>query len=278
MSQADNTAVSEPAAPQDAAPIESAPVETKAPEVAEPTPFAKALSGEDSPTKVETDSEAKPADSTEEAPPKPADETPTEEQPQTKAEERKSQLNTEIRDLVTQRNSIRQEVEKLNSETYKTPSEEDLLGQVNPETGEYFNPLEAKVAAMEQRQQLDSYNSKVAEAQLTIESESGRVMQDFPLFDSNSPEFNAELSHQAAKLMQANLVLDQNTGQVIGSNVSPYELYSTLAAAAQSSRVQGEIKGQRATEQMLANADTTPSNAPVKPKEDPFLAGFNSKD
>lgn len=153
-----------------------------------------------------------------------------------------------------------------------------MLGQINPETGEYYNPLEAKVAALEQSQQLERYNNQVAEAQLTLESESNRVMQDFPMFNPESDSYMPEVAEKASQLLRSNLVFDERTGQVIGSHTSPYLLYQTLAEATKSSAVQGQIDGQKATERMLANADNNPSNPPAKPKEDPFLVGFNSVD
>ena len=194
-------------------------------------------------------------------------------QPQGKAEERKQQLNQDIRDLVSQRNAIRQEVEKLNA-VYQPAAEKDLLEQVNPETGEYFTPIEAKVTSMQQRQQIDSYNNEVSEARLTLSSEAMRAIQDFPMFDENNKEeYNPAIAKQIDEILGANLIFDKNTNQVIGSRTSPYQLYKSYADVFNAAASKGQAKAQRATEKMLANVDKssdTPSKGSSDPLEDLF--------
>lgn len=207
----------------------------------------------------ETESEEKPADKAEEP-----DADKPEEKP-TKADERKTQLNTEIRDLVAQRNSLRTEVEKANAEVYQPATEQELVD-------DGMTATDAKVEVMRQQLEVRDYNERVAEAQLTIESESNRVLQDFAWANPNSGEdvYKKELAEEAAALLQQNLVTDPNTGQIIGSNISPYQLYKTLDRASGISTVQGQLKGQQATEKMLANADNASSAAPPKQKADPL--------
>jgi hypothetical protein len=189
----------------------------------------------------------------------------TETKPPTKAEERKTQLNTEIRDLVAQRNTLRTEVEKANAEVYQPATEQELVD-------EGMSATDAKVEAMRQNLEVRDYNERVAEAQLTIESESNRILQDFAWANPNSGEdvYKKELAEEAAALLQSNLITDPNTGQVIGSNISPYQLYKTLDRASGISAVQGQIKGQQAAEQQLANVDAAGSAAPPKKKADPL--------
>lgn len=226
--------------------------ETKTEEVAKDA--EEPAKGDDTPAEPETPPEAED---------KPEEPLP-EDKPQGKAEERKTQLNTEIRDLVSQRNAIRTEVEKLNADTYQVATEDELVAQG-------MDPLTAKVEALDQRSQLSDYNNKVADAQLTLESESQRVLREFPMFDENSTEFNKDLTAQASSLLQESLEFDPNTGQVTGSKVSPYQLYKTLATAAQASKTDGQIEGQKAAEKQLANSDTLPGAAPPKEKKDPVL-------
>jgi len=264
----------------DATPTESTPVEKTSSEAATDDAFEKGFDdGEVSSPKPKTEEAEEPIE-LDEPDGEPTDDTPkTEadepEEPRGKAEDRKQQLNTEIRDLVAQRNAIRQEVEQLNAQVYQPASEQDLLGQINPETGEYYNSLEAKVTAMEQRAEIERYNNQVSEARLTLTTEAQRALQDFPIFDEKSPEYKPEIAAGVDEILGKNLIFDPNTNQVIGSNVSPYQLYATVARAAQVSAQNGKLEGQKATEKMLATADT-PANAPVsKPKEDSFLKGFD---
>ena len=192
------------------------------------------------------------------------------------AEKRKEQLNSEIRDLVSQRNQLRAQVEEQNAQVYHVPSEEELQDQVNPETGEYYTTVEARLARMEQQQQLDKYNERIAEAQLTVSTEAQRALQDFPIFDSQSKEYNAEIAAQADQILQANLVQDPNTGQIVGTRVSPYQLYKSFADVWQKSQTAGAVKGQKAAEQMLSRADTPSGRTVATAKKDAFLDAFDS--
>lgn len=235
---------------------ESSTEDNKAPEVAEQKESEEGQSESE-------DSEAKESEEQSDT-----EDTQTEEQPQGKAEERKQTLNGEIRDLVSERNNLRTEVERLNSQVYAPESVEDIMEN----TGQ--SQAEARITAMEQRQELSDYNSRVAEAQLVIGNESERVLSDFPMFNPDSPDFNPAVADQAATLLSQNLLVDPNTGQVIGSNVSPYQLYKTIASASQVSAVENQIKGRKASNQEFAAAEPQSSAAPKQPKEDPFLAGL----
>lgn len=140
------------------------------------------------------------------------------------------------------------------------------------ETGQ--SQADARITAMEQRQELADYNNRIAESQLVIQSESQRVLQDFPIFNPSSPEFRPEVASQAAELLKSNLQFDSNTGQLIGASISPYQLYKTIASANQASAVENQIRGQRSAEQMLAATEPSSSAVPAQAAEDPFLAGL----
>lgn len=261
---------------------DSAPVEITSSEVAEDEFDGLGdvdLSNPSAPEVEEEVPEAKPETvEVEEAKPE------TEAQPQSKAEERKQQLNNEIRDLVSLRNAYREEVARQNAEAYQPATEEELLEQINPETNENYNRLEAKLAAIEQQREIERYNNEIAEAQLTLSSEASRALNDFPMFDPKldgqgkptNPEYieNIEIVNQVDQFLGANLVFDQNTNQIIGSNVSPYQLYKTIADATRHATTRGQVSAQKATEKMLANADTT-SNVPTKGSADPMDDIFN---
>jgi len=241
------------------------------PAKAEPSPAKKAEKLEEKPEAKETKEEVKPEATKPKAKAEPEESKETEgevEKPAvetdkpTKGDERKTQLNTEIRDLVSQRNALREEVTKANSEVYQPATEAEL-------EADGMTELEAKVEAMRQAAAMDKYNNEVADTQLTLESESQRVLQDFPIFNQDSDSYDKELADEAAELLQANLVIDPNSGQVIGSNVSPYQLYKTLARASGISETKGQIKGQEDAEKMLANTDTNSGVAPpAKPKDE----------
>lgn len=280
----DAVAVQNEPVDQATTPTDSAPVETKAPEVEDEQGKADKEVAE-SLSKQETEDEDSTEEESEEE--KPVEETDSEEKPPTKAEDRKQQLNTEIRDLVSQRNALRTQFEAESGKVYQPATEQDLLDQVNPETGEYFNPLEAKVAAMEQRQEIERYNNQVTEGRLTLTSEGQRAINDFPMFDETSPEYKPEIDAQVDAIVEPLLIRDTNipevdpaTGQptgkgmIIGSRAPVYPIYKLVADAAKASAEAGQIKGQQATDEMQSRADSTSSAAPPKEKENLFLKGL----
>lgn len=262
MAEEESQAVVNEDAVVETAATESTTEETNSPDVAEETPSVQSDDGElhqpESPTESESDDEEQSEDA----------EDSEEEKPQTRAEKRKEQLqseidelskqadpNTEIRDLVAKRNELKQRVEAKNAEVYQAATVDELLEQVNPETGDYYSRLEAKLEAREQADRVREYNEQIVNTQLTLQSEAERALREFPMFDSQSPEFNEEVAAQADQIMSAALQFDQQTGQIIGTSVSPYQLYKSLAVAAQSSARAAQIKGQKATEKMLSQAD-----------------------
>lgn len=199
-----------------------------------------------------------------------ADETKEEEQPRGKAEERKQQLNNEIRDLVAQRNALREEVQKKNAEVYQPATEDELRAQG-------MTPEMAAIEAMKQEREIERYNTQVAEVQLTLTNEAQNAIRDFPMFNKNSPEYKPEIAAKADIILGQSLIFDQNTGQVIGSNVSPYELYQSFADVARLNEAAGQQKGQKAVETMLSRSDSASNAAPAKATEkDDFLKGLTS--
>ena len=201
---------------------------------------------------------------------------PVEEETKSKADERKEKLNQEIRDLVQTRNQIRQDVEKANGEAYKPATVDQLLEEVNPETGEYYNRLEAEIATMKQQNAVRDYTNQVAEQRLVIVSEAQKALQDFPIFDAESPEYNKDVAEQVDTILAGAIIRDPRTGQVIGSHVSPYQLYKTVYDSTQASAVKGQVKAQKAQAKMLANSDATQSSGTAKEaKKDNFMQGFD---
>lgn len=241
------------------------------PVVAEPTDTESSTDESTEPDAEEETSEPEGDDATEEAAPDTAEEPVEKLSP---AEERKQQLNTEIRDLVTQRRDLQAEVERLNSQVYAPQSIDDLTQEINPDTGEYYSRLEARVIAGEQARDLAAYNNQVAEAQLVIGTQSQRVLQDFPMFNPDSPDYKPEVANNAASIVAKAIQTDPNTGQVMGSNIDIYNFYQTIASANQASAVENQLKGRRASAQESASAEPQSSAAPKQAAPDPFLQGL----
>ena len=233
----------------------------------------------DEPTEEEPSSEEKPSETTESK------------EKSTRADERKKQLTNEIRDKVAERNALREEIAELSRQKYglksaqDLPTIESLVDQINPATGDYYTRAEAenlrlsqRLDAMEQKQEFDNYVERVTDNLTQLSNEANQVIKDFPLFDPESDQYNAELTEAADKLMQESLITDEKTGQVIGARVSPYQLYSTIAKAKVSGEVKGKTSGRKAALDMMNNADVGGSvNAPSsKDDDDDFLSGLMS--
>lgn len=226
------------------------------------------------------------------------EETEETDQPKSRAEQRKEELDTEIEELerkltpqeeirekVAKRNELRQQVEALNAQAYQAPpvpSVDELVEQVNPATGDYYNRLEAEVEIMKQREaareyndSLRQYSEQVAESLATLEGETQAVLEKFPQFDATNPE-NSEfkgLIEEAGSIINSGLQYDPNTNAMIGSTVSPYKLYNVIDMAYKAGARSAETKGQKSVEKMLANADTAPTGqASAKPYEKLTLA------
>lgn len=211
-------------------------------------------------------------------------------QPAKGAEMRKQQLNTEIRDKVAERNALKREIEELNRQKYQLKSEDDLptveqlLEEINPETGDYFNRTEAQLLLLQakyeldhQARQMDEYNNRLVETNMALINEAEQVLRDFPMFDPNSDEYDEALANQADRLLDASIIRDQNTGRIIGSQVSPYELYATIVSATGTAKARGEVAGRKAAQKMMASVDVvggaaSPSGADSD--DDPFAKGL----
>lgn len=222
-------------------------------------------------SKDDANTDDKPAEGTEDKDDAP-DTTETEDNKPKGADARKEQLNSEIRDLVAKRNELRQEVAAANAKVYQPQSAEDLQ-----QAG--MDALEAKIEAMRQQQEMDRYNESVAEAQLVIENEAERVLRDFPIFNPDSKDsFNKPLYEAASELFNANVVKDENSGQVIGTHLSTYKLYKLINDAVQIGTASGQAKGARAVKKAIASADVVASSGPKSTKtKDKFESAFDKE-
>lgn len=206
-----------------------------------------------------------------------------------RAEERKQQLNSEIRDKVAERNALREEIAALSRKKFDLekeqvlPEVDSLVSQINPNTGDYYTRAEAenlrlnqRIDALERQKAFEDYVERVADSRIQLSTEANQVIKDFPIFDPASDQYNAELTAAADEIMQGSLITDENTGQVIGSRLSPYQVYSAIARAKASGDVSGKTSGRKAALDMMNNADVSSSaKAPSsKDEDDDFLAGF----
>ena len=206
----------------------------------------------------------------------------TEEEAETKEEEAeteetedekpkaKNEANTRIRTLANENRELRQQVESLNAQVYKPASEQDLVDAGYSET-------DAKLEALRQDVEVERFNRQVTELNYSLQDEARAALNDFPVFNPNSVQYDANLAGNVAELYQqaAGVRVDPNTGLVVSANVMPYNFYKTFADTIQNVALDSQVKGQKANEKMLAAVDAPSSAAPKEAKVDPFLQGLS---
>lgn len=195
-----------------------------------------------------------------------------EDQPKKDASTRKEQLQTEIRGLVSKRNELRTEVQKLNEQVYRTETKEELVDQGMDEH-------DAAIEAMKQENEMKDFNARVTDLNANLNIESLQVLADFPVFDPDSSEFDKELADRAKAVYEraAQIKVDPKTGLVVSLNVLPYDIYKAFAETKSGGVASGQVKGQKSTEKMMASAEPRSSAAPKAPREDAFRSGLLSK-
>jgi hypothetical protein len=185
---------------------------------------------------------------------------------------------------------------RIAAQEAQVAQEQELLGEINPETGDYYTPAEAERIARTQYLQAQQQNLARERGQLEVQqnvdrlaSEANQITQDVPMlreFNSDgtkNPEYNAEIAANYDGLLADNLlyqlpnggvytagVLMQNSinpetqATLVGSYNSPYKLANIVANAYKASAVANQIKGQKATERMLSQADNPTGTKPAR--------------
>lgn len=204
----------------------------------------------------------------------------------TKSENRFQKLANENREL-------KEQLQRLNTQESQVATEQQLLNEVNPETGEYYTPQEAeriaRAQALEQSQQTlaqERFNLQVQQNQEAIRSEVSEVLS-LPIFSPGNNEFNPQIASQYEDLLSENTIYQYQDGNqytakqlmqagvnletqavLVGSNISPIKLAKLIADSSQANAAQYQAQAQRSTEKMLANADVTGGSSSTKTKDD----------
>lgn len=256
----------------DTSPTESAAVETTESTGDELDDFIRETMTDEEPEEKEEeeDTHTEPDDTAEVT--EEGEDTAKEQSEPTAADRRKDQLNTEIRDMVAQKNQLAKELEQYQQLAANLQQQqaqerlpqnvEEYLNEINPDTGEYFTPQEAqlnlmaqKLQQMETERQQERHIAEVRTHQAEFTNEIDKVLRDFPEFDAESDKFNPELSERMDAILQANLIIDPVTRQPIGSHTPLYQLYKTISDSTQLGSRLGAQQQQRANSKMLQSVD-----------------------
>lgn len=173
--------------------------------------------------------------------------------------------------LANENRELREALAQVEARKTQVAAEQELLNEINPETGDYYTPTEAERIARQfslQKAQAaaeeETQNIQFQQFQYQVNQEADQIPKDFPIFDeSNRESFNKEVAASAAQAVEHLLIRDAN-GQVVGARASLYPTYKAIAQAFEASAVANQIKGQKATEKMLSQSDNLASAKPSK--------------
>lgn len=213
---------------------------------------------------------------------------PKDEDPSTDWEKLNGKSQDRFRQMANSNRELQRQLQEVQARQAQFATEQQLLDQVNPETGDYYTPEEvSRIGAYQrlqtQQEQLEreAYETQIRMSQNQLIEDGERALKEFPQFDATSKDFDPELSKLVEPVLQANAITDPNTGEVVGMRVSPYQLLKTyhdaLSRNSHKEQTIGRAEAQRATEKMLANVDHAGSAPVTKTEEkDPILEGFDN--
>jgi hypothetical protein len=204
-----------------------------------------------------------------------------------------------FRQMANERRQAQRELAELRAQQARFATEQDLVNEINPETGEYYTPQEIERISWQQSREAEAervnrelFDGQVRENQFTINDEAAQVAKDFPLLDpQNKKEFVPEIGAQYVEALNDSLVYALPNGQqanrstllanginpdtqatLVGYSTSPYKLAKLAADSYSRAKAQGETIGQanaqRATERMMANADEPSGSPAAQPKDE----------
>ena len=172
-----------------------------------------------------------------------------------------------------ERQQQRKQLEAIIGNQFRTQTPEELVEEQG------LSEAEAKIAALEQKVELQNWRSSIIDLNANINTESLEVMKDYPVFDEKSPEYDKEFSTKVANMYQlaADIQFDETGEYVTNAKISPYDFYKEMADLRGSSVRKGKIEGAKSSEQMLSSSE--PASRAVSKEsaeeEDLFLKGFN---
>lgn len=281
----------------DATTTDSAPVETNESEVTVDNALSDdAFDDIDDELRDETDSEgdSKESEATEETS---TDQPEVETSPEDEFNKMAGTSQEKWRQTINERNELRRQMQELEARNAQFATEQELVNEINPETGEEYTPQEIeRISWLQQREALaernnnELYELQVQQNQQAIDAEVGQV-KEISMFNPESKDFNQTQFNRYMDALSDNLVYQMPDGQqynrstlvanginpeqqatLVGVHTSPLKLAKLIADPYNEARQQGEVVGQanaqKATDKMLANADSPAGATSSTSKDD----------
>lgn len=198
---------------------------------------------------------------------------------------------------VNERNELRRKVEELEAKKAQFATEQDLIGEIDPDTGFPYTTQRIEEISWQQNREAQAqrvnqelYETQVLQNQKSIDAEVAQLSKDFSVVVPGSKDYVPEIGAQYAEALNDSLVYALPDGRqanrstllanginpdtqatLVGYSTSPYKLAKLAADAFNQAKTRGETigqaKAQKATEKMLANVDS-PAGVAGKPTGD----------
>lgn len=211
--------------------------------------------------------------------------------------------------LANENKDLRDRLAQVEARKTQVSAEQSLLNEINPETGDYFTPVEAERLArqyanenLQKNLEAETYGLQIQQNQQMLGDEGLKVVEEVPFLrelnadGTRNPEYNPALAADYNRMLGDSLLFEFNgqaytantllqnginpetQASLVGSYISPYQLAKTLAGATAAVAPQMQAKAQQSIQRMQANADIVPgASQATKTKVDPMMAAFDEE-
>ena len=149
------------------------------------------------------------------------------------------------------RNAVAQQIDQA----YGPKSEQELVEQG-------YSEQQAQIEALRQEMQYRDQRNQIAELNAGMQVEAVSVVNDMPVFNPNSPEYDPDFTQFVEQQYKqvANLQLDDN-GIIVNANVPLYDYYQQMYDVRQQLISKGQQQGQSQYQEMLSRTENPGGSA-----------------
>lgn len=203
----------------------------------------QAAPGTETQDEQKNDAEEKPSEGNQEP-------APEEQKPETDdAAAIKARNEAYARQRIQERQRVKQQVERQVDQTYGPKTEEDLIN-------EGYSEQQAQILALREEMNYKEQRTQIAELNAGLQVETVNVVNDFPVFNPNSEDYDKEFAEMVANQYKvaARLQTDENN-IVINAEVPLYDFYQQMANIRSQAASKFQQQGQQQYQEMLARTE-----------------------
>jgi hypothetical protein len=220
---------------------------------------------EDESVEEATDTEEAEEESTEEDDTEEPDETQDESEQQPAATDKPSDNDAEDKHKANQEAAKRRVAEREARDKAKTEAQQKYLDEAEDNRDLALRQL-----------QIDAYNNKVENNTSKLTNGIDKALANIDLFTKGTPAVQNRLLRALDMFEQTNVVKDEN-GDPIEVKGDVYQYLQEEADSIKELLGDGARQQEKSKQNQKSRTLTTPVKAPVKPKKDPMLDGFDEE-